>query len=169
MGWFRRNKGFDNRLHPTVVLAGGVRIAFPERLALGKHISIGCDGYLQARGGITIGDHSILGSRVVVLSHNHNYLAPATLPYDEEELVRPVVLGRYVWVGMGSMICPGTTIGEAAVVLIGSVVTKDVPPMAIVQGNPAVVVGRRDEERTRELMEKGCSFMAMHHSPPEDL
>ncbi len=168
MGWFRR-KGFDHRLHPTVAVGKGVRIAFPERLVLGKHISIGCDGYLQARGGITIGDHSILGARVVVLSHNHNYLAPATLPYDEEELVRPVVLGRYVWVGMGSMVCPGTTIGDAAVVLIGSVITRDVPPMAIVRGNPAVVVGRRDEERTRELMEKECSLMAMYGVPPEDL
>jgi len=168
MGWFRyrcRGKG----LHPTVVLAEGVRIVFPDRLVLGTHISIGRDGYLQARGGITIGDHSILGSRVVVLSHNHNYLSPTSLPYDEEEIVRPVVVGRYVWVGMGSMICPGTTVGDAAVVLAGSVVTKDVPPMAIVQGNPATVVGMRDEDRTRELMEKECSYMAIHKRPPEDL
>ncbi len=168
MGWFRR-KGFDHRRHPTVAVADGVRIAFPERLVLGKHIAIGCDAYLQARGGITIGDSSILGSRVVVLSHNHNYRDPSTLPYDEQEIVRPVVLGRYVWVGMGSMICPGATIGDAAVVLIGSVVTGDVPPMAIVRGNPAVVVGKRDEERTRELMEKGRSFMALHDRLPEDL
>ncbi len=168
MGWFRRRRR-DKRLHPTVVFAEGVRIAFPERLVLGNHISIGRDGYLQARGGITIGDHSILGSRVVVLSHNHNYLTPTSLPYDEEEIVRPVVMGRYVWVGMGSMICPGTTVGDAAVVLMGSVVTKDVPPMAIVRGNPATVVGRRDEERTRALMEKESSFMAIHKCPPEDL
>jgi acetyltransferase-like isoleucine patch superfamily enzyme len=168
MGWFWR-KRCDKRLHPTVVLAEGVRIAFPERLVLGNHISVGRDCYLQARGGITIGDHSVLGSRVVVLSHNHNYLTPTTLPYDAEEIVRPVVLGRYVWVGMGSMISPGTTVGDAAVVLMGSVVTKDVPPMAIVQGNPAVVVGTRDEDRTRELMDKECSFMALHKCPPEDV
>lgn len=168
MGWFGR-KRFLKRKHPTLVMGKGVRIAFPDRLTLGNHISIGRDGYLQARGGITIGDHSILGSRVVILSHNHNYLTPARLPYDSEEMVQPVVLGRYVWVGMGSMICPGTTVGDAAVVLMGSVVTKDVPPMSIVQGNPAVIVGRRDEQRTRELMEKGCSFMAQHECPPEDL
>jgi maltose O-acetyltransferase len=168
MGWFW-GKRREKRLHPSVVLAEGVRIAFPERLVLGKHISIGRDCYLQARGGITIGDHSMLGSRVVVLSHNHNYLSPTKLPYDAEEIVRPVVVGRYVWVGMGSMICPGTTVGDAAVVLMGSVVAKDVPPMAIVQGNPATVVGSRDEERTRALMDKECSFMAIHKRPPEDL
>ncbi len=168
MGWFRR-KQRRARFHPTVLLAEGVRIAFPERLVLGDHIAIGRDCYLQARGGITIGDHSMLGSRVVVLSHNHNYLDPARLPYDEEEIARPVVLGRYVWVGMGSMICPGTKIGDAAVVLIGSVVTKDVPPMAIVRGNPATPVGSRDPERTRELMERGCSFMADRQTPPDDL
>jgi acetyltransferase-like isoleucine patch superfamily enzyme len=168
MGWFgRRRRGL--RLHPTAVLSKGVRIAFPERLVLGHHVSVGRDCYLQARGGITIGDHSVLGSRVVVLSHNHNYLTPKSLPYDEEEIVRPVVLGRYVWVGMGSMICPGTTLGDAAVVLMGSVVTKDVPPMAIVRGNPAVVIGSRDPERTQELMDRECSYMATHKRPPEDL
>ncbi len=168
MGWFRRRQR-DTRLHATVSLGEGVRIAYPERLVLGKHVSIGRDGYLQARGGITVGDHSMLGSRVVVLSHNHNYLNPTRLPYDEEEIVRPVVLGRYVWVGMGSMICPGTTIGDAAVVLMGSVVTKDVPPMAIVRGNPATVIGNRDQKSTQELMDKECSFMAIHKTPPEDL
>jgi maltose O-acetyltransferase len=168
MGWFRR-KRFNKREHPTLVIGKGVRIAFPDRLTLGNHIFVGRDSYLQALGGITIGDHSILGSRVVILSHNHNYLTPTRLPYDSEEMVQPVVVGRYVWVGMGSMICPGTTVGDAAVVLMGSVVTKDVPPMSIVQGNPAVVVGRRDEERTRELMDKGCSFMARHKCPPEEL
>jgi acetyltransferase-like isoleucine patch superfamily enzyme len=168
MGWFWHRR-FMKRQHPTLVLGKGVRIAFPEHLVLGNHISIGRDGYLQAQGGITIGDHTILGSRVVILSHNHNYLTPTRLPYDEEEIVRPVVVGRYVWVGMGSMICPGTTVGDAAVVLMGSVVTKDVPPMAIVRGNPATVVGSRDEARTRELMEQECSFMALHKRPPEDL
>jgi len=168
MAWFRR-KRFDKRLHPTVVLGKGVRVAFPERLTLGSHIYLGDNCYVQARGGITIGDHSILGSRVVVLSHNHNYLNPQSLPYDEEEIVRPVVLGRFVWVGMGSMICPGTTVGDAAVVLTGSVVTKDVPALAIVRGNPAVIIGTRDEARTQALMEQGRSFLAMHKRPPEDI
>jgi acetyltransferase-like isoleucine patch superfamily enzyme len=168
MGWFRQ-KSLLKRKHPTVVLGKGVRIAYPERLALGNHISIGRECYLQARGGITIGDHSILGSRVVVMSHNHDFLTPTSLPYDEDEILRPVIVGQYVWVGMGSMICPGSTVGDAAVVLMGSVVTKDVPPMAIVSGNPAVVVGSRDEDRTRDLMDRGCSYMVKYKSPPEDL
>lgn len=157
------------REHPTLRMGKGVRIACPERLVIGSHVAIGRSSYLQARGGITIGDYSILGSRVVILSHNHNYLTPRTLPYDEEEIVRPVVLGRYVWIGMGSMICPGTRIGDAAVVLVGSVVARDVAPMTIVAGNPAVEVGRRDERRTRELMEKGLAFLANRSRLPEDL
>jgi maltose O-acetyltransferase len=168
MGWIQR-RSLGRRLPPTVILDRGVRIAFAERLNLGNHVYIGRECYLQARGGITIKDHSILGSRVTVLSHNHNYLTPTSLPYDEIEIARPVVVGEYVWIGMGSMICPGTTVGDAAVVLMGSVVTKDVPPMAIVRGNPAVVVGRRDEQSTRALMERGRSFMAVHKRPREDI
>lgn len=166
MGWLHRRR-FERGLSTTVMIDKGVRIAFPERLRLGTHIYIGRDGYLQALGGITIGDHTIVGSRVVILSHNHNYLTPATLPYDEKEIPRPVLVGSYVWLGMGSMICPGTTVGDAAVVLTGSVVTKDVPPMTIVRGNPAVVVGERDEGQTRALMEEGRSFLAIHKRPPK--
>lgn len=166
--WFWRRQLMKRR-HPSLVLGKGVRIACPERLVLGTHVSIGPDGYLQALGGITIGDHSVLGSRVVILSHNHNYLTPRCLPYDEEEVLRPVVVGRYVWVGMGSMICPGTTIGDAAVVLTGSVVAGDVPPMAVVGGNPAVVVDRRDERRTRALIEKGGSFTANRKGLPDEI
>lgn len=168
MGWFW-NKRFERRQNPTVLMGKGVRIAYPQLLTLGNHIYIGPECYLQARGGITIGDHSILGSRVVIMSHNHDFLTPTSLPYDEKEILLPVFVGQYVWVGMGSMICPGTRIGDAAVVLMGSVVTRDVPPMAIVSGNPAVVVGSREQGRTRELMERGCSFVVQHKRPPEDL
>ena len=44
------------------------------------------------------------------------------------------------WIGFGAMISPGVTIGEGAVIAMGSVVVKDVPPLAVVGGNPAKVI-----------------------------
>ena len=57
--------------------------------------------------------------------------------YSEE---KPIVVGDDVWLGYGAIILPGVTIGDGAIIGAGTVVTKDVPPYAIVGGNPAKVI-----------------------------
>jgi virginiamycin A acetyltransferase len=56
------------------------------------------------------------------------------------------VVGNDVWLGYGSLVLPGKRIGDGAVVAAGSVVTKDVPPYAVVGGNPARVIRQRFPE-----------------------
>lgn len=56
----------------------------------------------------------------------------------------PAVVAEGAWVARGARLLPGVEIGAGAVVLPYSVVHHDVPAGAIVQGNPAVVIGRRD-------------------------
>jgi len=56
------------------------------------------------------------------------------------EAIKPVVIGDEVWIGNGSLILKGVTIGDRSIVGARSVVTKDVPPDTIVAGNPARVV-----------------------------
>ncbi len=53
----------------------------------------------------------------------------------------PVRIGRGAWIGVGAVVLPGVTVGEAAVVGANSVVTRDVPAYAIVAGNPARMIG----------------------------
>ena len=53
---------------------------------------------------------------------------------------RPIRIARNVWIGFGACVLPGVRIGEGAVVGARSVVTGDVPPGAVVAGNPARVV-----------------------------
>lgn len=65
-----------------------------------------------------------------------------------------VVICNDVWIGYGSTILSGVTIGDGAVVGAMSVVTKDVEPYTIVAGNPARVIGKRfDSETVRQLLE----------------
>jgi acetyltransferase-like isoleucine patch superfamily enzyme len=65
-----------------------------------------------------------------------------------------IQVGSDVWTGYGSFILAGITIGDGAVVATGSVVTKDVPPYAIVGGVPAQVIRyRHTEEQRAALME----------------
>jgi acetyltransferase-like isoleucine patch superfamily enzyme len=60
---------------------------------------------------------------------------------------RPVHIGDHVWIGGKASITKGVTIGRGAVVGIAAVVTRDVPPFAIVAGVPARVIGMVDETR----------------------
>lgn len=55
-------------------------------------------------------------------------------------VAKPVLIGDDVWIGTGSIIMPGVRIGDGSVIAAGSVVTKDVPSMCIVGGNPARVI-----------------------------
>jgi maltose O-acetyltransferase len=57
------------------------------------------------------------------------------------EGARPVRIGHNVWIGGGAIVLPGVTVGDDAVIGAGSVVTRDVPPGAVVVGNPAKVRG----------------------------
>jgi acetyltransferase-like isoleucine patch superfamily enzyme len=78
---------------------------------------------------ITIGDRTCIGTRVIVIAHMR-------------ELTKGVKIESDVFVGPGVIILPDVTIGHGAVVTAGSVVTRSVPPMTVVQGNPAVPAAR---------------------------
>ena len=62
-----------------------------------------------------------------------------------------VHIGNRVWIGYRSLIMPGVTIGEGAVVAAGAVVTKDVKPYTVVAGVPAKPISSRTDELTYEL------------------
>ena len=65
------------------------------------------------------------------------------LPEKEKKgfAVAPVSIGRYVFVGAGSLILPGVSIGDGALISAGSIVKNDVAEFEIVAGNPAVMIG----------------------------
>jgi carbonic anhydrase/acetyltransferase-like protein (isoleucine patch superfamily) len=69
--------------------------------------------------------------------------------WDDQYLVR---IGNDVWIGCYVVIMPGVEIGNGAIVAAGSIVTKSVPPYAIVAGNPAKIIRYRfTKEQIAEL------------------
>lgn len=106
---------------------------FGKNITIGKNVFINACCCFQDQGGITIGDGVLIGHRVVLATINHG-LAP-----DERQCNHPapIVIGRNVWIGSGSIVLPDITIGENAVVGAGAVVTKDVEPGTVVAGVPA--------------------------------
>lgn len=73
---------------------------------------------------------------------SEDYLAysPSIVPQAPATAFKPVKIGNDVYIGHGAFIMPGVTIGNGAIVAAMAVVTKDVPPYAIVAGNPATIV-----------------------------
>ena len=58
----------------------------------------------------------------------------------DSENTSPVNIGNHCWIGCNSIVLKGVSIGDGAVVAAGSVVTKDVPPGALIGGNPAKII-----------------------------
>jgi acetyltransferase-like isoleucine patch superfamily enzyme len=113
---------------------------------------------LYGKGGIWIGEGTIFGPEVTVLSAMPSYEDPASLPFDAGMGPMPVRIGKGVWVGYGAMLCPGVRVGAGAVIGMGAVVTEDVPSGAVVGGNPARVLRMRDPEIVRSLLREGKFF-----------
>lgn len=109
-----------------------------------SNVYVGPDSYWYGHGGIEIGNNVIFGPKTTIWTVNHNYDSKVSLPYDEVDYHKKVIIHDNVWIGFGVIISPGVTIGEGAVIAMGSVVVKDVPALALVGGNPAKVLKERD-------------------------
>jgi acetyltransferase-like isoleucine patch superfamily enzyme len=105
-----------------------------------KNVFINSGCKFQDQGGVYIGENSLIGHNVVLATLNHDMD-----PYHRADLhPKPIHIGKRVWIGSGSMILPGITIGDNSIVGAGSIVTKDVPPNVIVAGNPAKFIKNID-------------------------
>lgn len=136
-------------------LDGPILLVHAENLRLGKSVHIGHGASLNCRGGISIGDHTIISGNVAIYSYDHAFRQPSCLPYDDGVVLKPVTIGRYVWIGMNVTIAPGTVIEDGAVVGMGTVVAGHIPANAIVVSPKARIVGYREVEHVRTLDREG--------------
>ena len=113
-----------------------------KNIHLGKHVFINMGCKFQDQGGIFIGDGALIGHNVVLATLNH-----AMSPKDRATMVPAAIhIGRNVWIGANATVLPCVTVGDAAIVAAGAVVTKDVPENTIVGGVPARIIQQLSEE-----------------------
>jgi|SRR3989344_653080 len=116
----------------------GCRFYQPKNVTVGQGTIIGDHATLDGRAPLTIGNHVDIASQVMIYNSEHDIHSDDMRPIEA-----PVVIEDYVFIGPRAIILSGVTIGKGAVVAAGAVVTKDVPPRAIVGGVPAQIIGER--------------------------
>ena len=125
----------DNRIGHHVSVGSGANIEFEN--VIGDYVRIHSGCFLEMT---TIEDHVFIGPNVVFTDDPHPMNCPRY-----KECLGGVTVRRHARIGANATILPGVTIGENALVGAGSVVVADVPPRAVVAGNPARVIKTIDE------------------------
>lgn len=137
----------------------GKRLLVNHPCIFGGSVSVGdyCNfNGMQVLGGgkVHFGDYFHSGTECMIITQNHNYEGEM-IPYDNTYVYKDVNIGECVWFGNRVIVTGNVTIGDGAIIAAGSVVCKDVPPLAIVGGNPAKVIKYRDKEHYYKLKAEG--------------
>lgn len=163
-----------------------------DKVILGKPCVIHRD--VEIAGGVQIGDYSYVNTGTIIVSgsigkfcsigyfcqigvHEHplDFMSTSPLIYSGENIFQtksswndiysPPLIGNDVWIGSKAIILQGVNIGDGAVIAAGAVVTKDVPPYAIVGGVPAKLIRYRFDEKEIGFLLK----LKWWNMPPEEL
>ncbi|MDR1776323.1 MAG: acyltransferase [Desulfovibrio sp.] len=133
-------------------LADGVRLgkgafvtAGNGSLVLGKHVALSPGVHVSAdEGHIEIGAYTAIGPGTVLRAANHCFDDPDKPIMLQGHKPGSIVIEENVWIGANCVITPDVRIGRGAVVGAGAVVTRDVPPFAVVGGVPARIIKQRE-------------------------
>jgi acetyltransferase-like isoleucine patch superfamily enzyme len=139
-----RNRGYHINMHSPVKL-------FADRP--GALIKIGNNTRIHgtcihAYNSITIGKNCLIAANCQIIDGNGHELSFSDVDkrIHTQGGSKPVVIEDSVWLGANTIILPGVNIGRGSVISANSVVTKDIPPMALAGGNPAVVLKQYEQE-----------------------
>jgi len=132
------NRGYHLNMHSPVKL-------FADRpnamISIGDKTRIH-GSCLHAYSSISIGARCLIAANCQIIDGGGHDLSFEDVDnrINTEGECRAIVIEDSVWIGANSIILPGVTIGYGSIVASGSIVTKDVPPMVVVGGNPAKVI-----------------------------
>lgn len=124
----------------------GIEVRAARKLRIGARSSIGNGVVLDARGGLDIDADVNISSQVQIWTAQHDWRSD-----DFAYKAAPVVIGRRAWLSARATVLPGVSIGAAAVVAAGAVVSRDVSAHALVGGVPAKVIAERSPHISYEL------------------
>ena len=120
-------------------IAASAKIWAPWQLEIGDYVALGPRSEIYNVAKIRMGSNITVSQDAYLCTASHD-ISRLKKPL----VTRPIELGDSTWIAARSIVLPGVTIGEGAVVAAGSVVTKDVGPWTVVGGNPAKFIKKRE-------------------------
>ena len=145
ISYFDKKSRFVMEQNSKIVIKGNFSFSCGADILLKENavLSIGnswtnFDCQIRCGNKIQIGDNCIFGRNVNISDSDFHLI------FDNNKQIvnssKPTIIANNVWIGHNAIILKGVTIGSNSIIAAGSVVTKDVPPNAIVAGNPAKVI-----------------------------
>ena len=163
-GWFKLRLNHSEKLHiglgsefinPSSISFYGITLinthcyfnADGGTIKVGHHTAFNINSNINASvgGNIMIESHCAIGPGVVMRTANHRYSDPNMLIQNQGHDSADITIEDDCWIGANAIILGGVHIGKGAVIGAGSVVTKDIPSMAIAVGVPAKVIKYREK------------------------
>lgn len=129
---------FGAKIGKGVVIKPTVNIKHPWLLTIGDHSWIGERVWIDNLAPTCIGSHVCLSQGAMLLCGNHDYTKSSF-----DLITGEITVEDGAWIGAHSLVGPGVTVGNHAVLAVQSVATGDLLPYTIYRGNPAVAVRER--------------------------
>ena len=152
LGFFLRHaiyKLLFKRLRGMTWVQENVTFVRMDRLSVGSHFGCNSGTYINAIGGIDIGDYVLLGTNVTISSGQHPIDGRFPPIFAQPTIPKKITIGNDVWIGANVVIMSGVTLAQGTVVGANSVVVRDTEPYAVVVGAPARLLRYRNLETNR--------------------
>lgn len=120
-----------------------VIIVHSDRLSVGTKLGINSGTYINAIGGIEMGNDVLIGSNVTISSGMHPIEGDTPSIFERQTIPKKIIIEDDVWIGAGAVIMPGIRLAKGTVVGANSTVTKDTEEYSVVVGSPAKLLKKR--------------------------
>lgn len=128
----------------TQVMHGATfETGYEGKITLGAGSFVGAYAILNGQGGLSIGENALIAGHCHIVAGNHRHDDLSRPMAHQDFISEGIVIEDDVWLGAGAKVLDGVHIGQGAIVSAGAVVTRDVPPHAIVGGVPAKLIRMR--------------------------
>lgn len=117
---------------------------YDSTIVISENVFINENCTILSAGKIFIGENVAIADNVFISNENHGMNPNCQSYLNQKLIVEDVIILNNCWIGAGTHILPGVTIGEYSIIGAGSVVTKDIPSYSIACGNPAKVIKKYD-------------------------
>jgi acetyltransferase-like isoleucine patch superfamily enzyme len=133
--------GDDVQLNRGVYLG-----AFGDHFEVGPRTQFNRNALVDGRGSVRIGSDVMVGPGAQIISYTHKFDRLDVPIWSQGMEGREIVIGDDVWIGAGAIVLAGVQVGRGSIVGAGAVVTRSCPPLSILAGVPARVIGTRGKE-----------------------